>query len=152
MSHDDILGDKIAYEQQQAFRHFCYQALGDQLNIINNRHGQFPFPGSHPLAVNSDGLQLLRQRFYYATWKADGSRYMMLITMDGCYLIESTEDDRHLLHLFKRGRKMLLQGHYSVFFTRGRSSSVLRSQLLVQQLIIRIIIIMRMEMYADKDR
>ncbi|KAK4340978.1 hypothetical protein RND71_039479 [Anisodus tanguticus] len=37
-----------------------------------------------------DNLQLLRQRYYYATWKADGTRYMMLITMDGCYII-----DRH---------------------------------------------------------
>ncbi|KAL4187197.1 hypothetical protein AMTRI_Chr09g37890 [Amborella trichopoda] len=33
-------------------------------------------------------LQLLRQRYYYATWKADGTRYMMLITLDGCYLID----------------------------------------------------------------
>ncbi|PSS09837.1 MRNA guanylyltransferase [Actinidia chinensis var. chinensis] len=33
-------------------------------------------------------LQLLRQRYYYATWKADGTRYMMLITMDGCYLVD----------------------------------------------------------------
>lgn len=35
-----------------------------------------------------DNLQLLRQRYYYATWKADGTRYMMLITGDGCYLID----------------------------------------------------------------
>ena len=35
-----------------------------------------------------DNLQLLRQRYYYATWKADGTRYMMLITMDGCYLVD----------------------------------------------------------------
>uniref|UniRef100_A0A0C9QXE7 mRNA guanylyltransferase n=1 Tax=Wollemia nobilis TaxID=56998 RepID=A0A0C9QXE7_9CONI len=33
-------------------------------------------------------LQLLRQRYYYATWKADGTRYMMLITREGCYLID----------------------------------------------------------------
>ena len=39
------------------------------------------------LAVR-DNLQLLRQRYYYATWKADGTRYMMLITVDGCYLID----------------------------------------------------------------
>jgi len=38
--------------------------------------------------VCRDNLQLLRQRYYYATWKADGTRYMMLITMDGCYLID----------------------------------------------------------------
>ena len=37
-----------------------------------------------------DNLQLLRQRYYYATWKADGTRYMMLITVDGCYLIDRT--------------------------------------------------------------
>ena len=36
----------------------------------------------------SDNLQLLRQRYYYATWKADGTRYMMLITCDACYLID----------------------------------------------------------------
>ena len=61
-----------------------------------------------------DNLQLLRQRYYYATWKADGTRYMMLITMDGCYLIDrsfnfrrvqmrfpcrSTNDVRVLLHI-----------------------------------------------------
>ena len=36
----------------------------------------------------SDNLQLLRQRYYYATWKADGTRYMMLIMRDGCFLID----------------------------------------------------------------
>ena len=35
-----------------------------------------------------DNLQLLRQRYYYATWKADGTRYMMLIMVDGCFLID----------------------------------------------------------------
>jgi hypothetical protein len=40
------------------------------------------------MLVCRDNLQLLRQRYYYATWKADGTRYMMLITMDGCYLID----------------------------------------------------------------
>ena len=38
--------------------------------------------------MDRDNLQLLRQRYYYATWKADGTRYMMLITIDGCYLID----------------------------------------------------------------
>lgn len=33
-------------------------------------------------------LQLLRQKYYYATWKADGTRYMMLIARDGVYLID----------------------------------------------------------------
>ncbi|KAG6499017.1 hypothetical protein ZIOFF_038773 [Zingiber officinale] len=38
--------------------------------------------------INGDNLQLLRQRYYYATWKADGTRYMMFINSTGCYLID----------------------------------------------------------------
>ncbi|TVU29805.1 hypothetical protein EJB05_21392 [Eragrostis curvula] len=50
--------------------------------------GNSQFPGSHPVSLNSDNLQLLRQRYYYGTWKADGTRYMMLIRRDGCFLID----------------------------------------------------------------
>ncbi|KAE9600847.1 putative mRNA (guanine-N(7)-)-methyltransferase [Lupinus albus] len=84
MTNDDVLGDEIPTEQQEAFRQFCYQSL--KLGVGARGHAQFP--GSHPVSLNRDNLQLLRQRYYYATWKADGTRYMMLITMDGCYLID----------------------------------------------------------------
>ncbi|KAK1280856.1 hypothetical protein QJS04_geneDACA019854 [Acorus gramineus] len=55
---------------------------------VNQGRGNAQFPGSHPVSLNRDNLQLLRQRYYYATWKADGTRYMMLITYDGCYLVD----------------------------------------------------------------
>ncbi|XP_027348894.1 mRNA-capping enzyme-like isoform X1 [Abrus precatorius] len=84
MTNDDILGDEIPNDQQDAFRQFCFQTL--KLGLGTRGHMQFP--GSHPVSLNRDNLQLLRQRYYYATWKADGTRYMMLITMDGCYLID----------------------------------------------------------------
>ncbi|KAK7287468.1 hypothetical protein RIF29_00748 [Crotalaria pallida] len=84
MTNDDVLGDEIPSDQQDAFRQFCYQSL--KLGAGARGHAQFP--GSHPVSLNRDNLQLLRQRYYYATWKADGTRYMMLITMDGCYLID----------------------------------------------------------------
>ncbi|CAL0329569.1 unnamed protein product [Lupinus luteus] len=84
MTNDDVLGDEIPIDQQEAFRQFCYQSL--KLGVGARGHAQFP--GSHPVSLNRDNLQLLRQRYYYATWKADGTRYMMLITMDGCYLID----------------------------------------------------------------
>ena len=48
----------------------------------------FPFWSNAPFAMISENLQLLRQRYYYATWKADGTRYMMLIMRDGCFLID----------------------------------------------------------------
>ncbi|XP_019162351.1 PREDICTED: mRNA-capping enzyme-like isoform X4 [Ipomoea nil] len=86
MTNDDLLGDSIPSDQQDSLRQICYQFL--KLQLPGGRNPQFP--GSHPVSLNRDNLQLLRQRYYYATWKADGTRYMMLITMDGCYLI-----DRH---------------------------------------------------------
>ncbi|KAL0344487.1 UNVERIFIED_CONTAM: capping enzyme, partial [Sesamum radiatum] len=86
MTNDDILGDKVPSDQEVAMRQFCYQSL----KLPTGVRGPQQFPGSHPVSLNRDNLQLLRQRYYYATWKADGTRYMMLITMDGCYLI-----DRH---------------------------------------------------------
>ncbi|XP_010553078.1 PREDICTED: mRNA-capping enzyme-like isoform X2 [Tarenaya hassleriana] len=84
MTNDDILGDEIPANQEEGFRQFCYRML--MLNI--GGRGCSQFPGSHPVSLNRENLQLLRQRYYYATWKADGTRYMMLITIDGCYLID----------------------------------------------------------------
>ncbi|KAF7845405.1 mRNA-capping enzyme-like [Senna tora] len=92
MTNDDVLGDEIPIDQQDGFRQFCYQSL--KLSFGARGHAQFP--GSHPVSLNRDNLQLLRQRYYYATWKADGTRYMMLITMDGCYLIDRSFNFRRV--------------------------------------------------------
>ncbi|XP_074373520.1 uncharacterized protein LOC141713851 [Apium graveolens] len=85
MTNDDILGDSIPSCQQEVMRQFCYQAL--KLGAAGVK-GHSQFPGSHPVSLNSVNLELLKQHKYFATWKADGTRYMMLITMDGCYLID----------------------------------------------------------------
>ncbi|MBA0771454.1 hypothetical protein Gotri_019921 [Gossypium trilobum] len=92
LTNDDILGDEIPRDQLESMRSFCYQTL--KLNLGVRGHAQFP--GSHPVSLNRDNLQLLRQRYYYATWKADGTRYMMLITVDGCYLIDRSFNFRRV--------------------------------------------------------
>ncbi|XP_008787727.1 mRNA-capping enzyme-like [Phoenix dactylifera] len=84
ITNDDVLGDAIPYDQQDSMRQICYQLL----DLTPSVRGNAQFPGSHPVSLNRDNLQLLRQRYYYATWKADGTRYMMLITTHGCYLID----------------------------------------------------------------
>ncbi|ESW34402.1 hypothetical protein PHAVU_001G149600 [Phaseolus vulgaris] len=84
LTNDDILGDPIPPNQLRAMQEVCYQLL----KLGTGGRGRSQFPGSHPVSLNRDNLQLLRQRYYYATWKADGTRYMMLITCDGCYLID----------------------------------------------------------------
>ncbi|PRQ43021.1 putative mRNA (guanine-N(7)-)-methyltransferase [Rosa chinensis] len=92
MTNDDILGDEIPRDQQEAMRQFCYQSL----KLPPGKRGNAQFPGSHPVSLSRDNLQLLRQRYYYATWKADGTRYMMLITMDGCFLIDRSFNFRRV--------------------------------------------------------
>ncbi|XP_057831153.2 uncharacterized protein LOC131041919 [Cryptomeria japonica] len=82
MTNDDVLGDEICFGQQLELQKLCCQALGIQTQ--GNSH----FPGSQPVSLDRAHIQLLRQRYYYATWKADGTRYMMLITREGCYLID----------------------------------------------------------------
>ncbi|KAG2239784.1 hypothetical protein Bca4012_014949 [Brassica carinata] len=85
MSNDDVLGDEIPYGQEKRYQEFCYEMM----NInIQGRSSSLQFPGSHPVSLDREGFQLLRRRYYYATWKADGTRYMMLLTREGCFLID----------------------------------------------------------------
>ncbi|XP_074312021.1 uncharacterized protein LOC141647644 isoform X2 [Silene latifolia] len=84
MTNDNVLGDKIPDEQELQLRRLC-------LNMLRLRaptRGSSQFPGSHPVSLDRENLQLLRQRYYYATWKADGTRYMLLLSADGCYLVD----------------------------------------------------------------
>lgn len=98
MTNDDILGDAIPSAQQSDMQKICCMALGVE------SHGNSHFPGSQPVSLDRAHLQLLRQRYYYATWKADGTRYMMLITRDGCYLIDRKFNFRRVqLRFPKRG-------------------------------------------------
>ncbi|KAF3489790.1 hypothetical protein F2Q69_00056151 [Brassica cretica] len=85
MSNDDVLGDEIPYGQEKCYQEFCYEMLNIK---IEGRSSSLQFPGSHPVSLDREGFQLLRRRYYYATWKADGTRYMMLLTREGCYLID----------------------------------------------------------------
>ncbi|XP_076923488.1 uncharacterized protein LOC143585614 isoform X2 [Bidens hawaiensis] len=84
MTSDDVLGDPVPSNQIEPMRQFCNQVL----KLSGRGRGKPRFPGSHPVSLSRDNLQLLKQRYYYATWKADGTRYMMLITWNGCYLID----------------------------------------------------------------
>ncbi|KAL9271479.1 mRNA-capping enzyme-like protein [Drosera capensis] len=92
MDNDDLLGDEIPLGQEEDLRRDCYQLL--KLKAASNFPGRILFllivdvNVPFGFVVCRVNLQLLRQCYYYATWKADGTRYMMLITFDGCYLID----------------------------------------------------------------
>lgn len=38
------------------------------------------FPGSQPVSMDMKNISLLQQKPYRVSWKADGTRYMMLIS------------------------------------------------------------------------
>ncbi|KAJ8676876.1 hypothetical protein QAD02_012663 [Eretmocerus hayati] len=41
------------------------------------------FPGSQPVSMDMDNISLLHEKPYRVSWKADGTRYMMLVQGDG---------------------------------------------------------------------
>ncbi|CAI9116612.1 OLC1v1017806C1 [Oldenlandia corymbosa var. corymbosa] len=120
LTNDDVLGDSIPLEQRANFRKFCYQAL-NLAPVIHGRggagNGYTQFPGSHPVSLNSENLIFLRQRYYSTTWKADGTRYMMLITQDGCYLIDRHFDFRRVQMRFPCRTNEVVVGESMHHFT-----------------------------------
>ncbi len=41
--------------------------------------GRVFFPGSQPVSLARSNMGLLSERRYWVTWKADGTRYMLLL-------------------------------------------------------------------------
>ncbi|XP_026380591.1 mRNA-capping enzyme-like [Papaver somniferum] len=80
LTNDDVLGDAIPEQQQNFLRRWC--------NVLLKRCAGTNFPGSHPVSLDWENFQFLWQTDYRVTWKADGTRYLMLINSDGCYLID----------------------------------------------------------------
>lgn len=90
MKNNDVIGDSIPTDQEYDLRNICYALL----KLPNPNAGvkdqeRLQFPGTHPVPLNKENIEVLKQRCYYASWKAKGNRYMMLIAIDGCYLIDT---------------------------------------------------------------
>ena len=54
------------------------------------------FPGSQPVSLDRQNLSLLHSERYWVTWKADGTRYMLLIMRLGTYLVDRSFKVRRL--------------------------------------------------------
>lgn len=52
------------------------------------RDSQPVFPGSQPVSLDLQNIQMLKQVRYWLTWKADGTRYLLFICRWSCYLID----------------------------------------------------------------
>lgn len=50
--------------------------------------------GSQPVSLDRANLVLLQMKRYFVTWKADGTRYLILLTRCGTYLVDRAGEVR----------------------------------------------------------
>lgn len=90
MKHDQELGEAIIEEEENELRRYILKKmLGDQGNYHR-------FPGSQPVSLDRSNLSSLQKKRYWCTWKADGTRYMLLILQYGTYIIDRSFRIRRL--------------------------------------------------------
>jgi len=82
-AHDDPLGEDIHPEMADMIKRAVMEVCMGNTNQRNLR-----FPGSQPVSLDLQNMSMLAARRYYVTWKADGTRYMLLLRADGTYLID----------------------------------------------------------------
>mgnify|MGYP006132026011 FL=1 len=79
MHHDDVLGQPVYEGQSREIKNVVLWLCGQE----GSR-----FPGSQPVSLARDNMNELSKQSYHVTWKADGTRYMLLLMRDGVYLID----------------------------------------------------------------
>ena len=81
MRHDDLLGEPVFEGQAREIRAVV-------LWLCGCAESSSRFPGSQPVSLARDNMHELASREYHVTWKADGTRYMLLCMRDGAYLLD----------------------------------------------------------------
>jgi mRNA-capping enzyme len=81
MRHDDLLGEPVFEGQAREIRAVV-------LWLCGCAESSSRFPGSQPVSLARDNMHELASREYHVTWKADGTRYMLLCMRDGAYLVD----------------------------------------------------------------
>ena len=81
MRHEDLLGEPVFEGQAGEIRAVALWLCGQEVSSSR-------FPGSQPVSLARDNMHELASREYHVTWKADGTRYMLLCMRDGAYLID----------------------------------------------------------------
>jgi len=91
MRHDDVLGTAVYEGQAREIRNVVCYLCG----VDGSR-----FPGSQPVSLARDNMDTISRHEYHVTWKADGTRYMVLLMRDGTYLIDRKFEIRRVTMRF----------------------------------------------------
>ncbi|WIA08218.1 hypothetical protein OEZ85_007667 [Tetradesmus obliquus] len=109
MTHSDKVGEPVCMEEARYYINTVYDVIQGQDNLLKGQlvqgyphmavAGRGPgdlFLGSQPVSLDLDNLGLVRGKRYFVTWKADGTRYLMLLTREGVYLIDRAGEVRRM--------------------------------------------------------
>ena len=92
MEHDDVVGEEVSQAEAVAVQaEIMMGILGPECEGSELR-----FPGSQPVSLAASNMGLLAKHKYMVTWKADGTRYMLLLSPMGTYLVDRSFAVRRL--------------------------------------------------------
>ena len=92
ISHEDIIGEEVSQVHANLLRGLVSAILmGGAVPAEQVR-----FDGSQPVSLSHSNMTLLNQKVYRVTWKADGTRYMILLCADGVYLFNRENQVRRV--------------------------------------------------------
>eukprot|EP00803_Ostreobium_quekettii_P000704 evm.model.scf_1608.1 EVM.evm.TU.scf_1608.1 scf_1608:17316-27998(-) len=104
--HDDIIGEEVDPGEEDELRKIVLQ------NMFTDAGRNFQrFPGSQPVSLSRRNLRLLKEYRYFVTWKADGTRYLLLIMSFGTYLIDRRFKFRRVQMRFPLPAQQTSNGH-----------------------------------------
>lgn len=93
MEHDDVIGEQLPVDMAYATSRLVY-------NLVTGKQSQgagaADFPGNHPVNLTRGNINALEQK-HFVTWKADGTRYLMLIVPEGAYLVSRNNDQEKMV-------------------------------------------------------
>lgn len=89
LCHEDPVGEAVSKSEGDWVRGVLMEyMLGVPPSSTTTSESSRIFPGSQPVSLARSNLHLLKEKRYWVTWKADGTRYLMLIHRSGTYLID----------------------------------------------------------------
>lgn len=93
LQHDDILGENVCESEANWVRGLLMEYIMGR-RVVNGEGAMFP--GSQPVSLARSNLSMLSERRYWVTWKADGTRYLILLHKAGTYLIDRSNAVRRV--------------------------------------------------------
>lgn len=92
ISHEDLhlIGEPVPPEQKLELMRCVSRLVLGQHRF--EHESQLNFPGAQPVSMDRSNMDAIRQPDWAVTWKADGTRYMLLVMHDGAYLINRKYD------------------------------------------------------------